>query len=112
MYFPLNFCENFKNSFAAKYLRATDSKLIPLLKNKTKQIGRTMGEPLRVFWHRWNHVLLKIQGLKHNSFTDQLYLLYLCSRYHETWIVLYSFSGVSYHDYLSKLNIFIKRFLF
>ena len=49
MYFPLNFCENFKNSFAAKYLRGTDSKLIPFLKNKTKQIGRTMGEPLRVF---------------------------------------------------------------
>ena len=51
MYFPLNFCENFKNSFAAKYLRATDSKLIPFLKkkNKKKQMGRTIAEPLRVF---------------------------------------------------------------
>ena len=37
MYFSLNFCENFKNSFAAKYLRATDSKLIPFLKKKKKQ---------------------------------------------------------------------------
>ena len=37
MYFPLNFCENFKNSFAEKYLRATDSKLIPFLKKKNKK---------------------------------------------------------------------------
>ena len=45
MYFPLNFCENFKNSFAAKYLRATDSKLIPFLKIKNKKKNK-WGVPL------------------------------------------------------------------